>query len=68
MAADIDWTFLLTFCVGVGIQPSEFWGMTLPETMAIVGAFAPPDPKTKLAGSLTQADVERLKEWDPDAS
>jgi hypothetical protein len=69
VADKIDWTWMFTFCVGVlQIQPSEFWDMTLPETVALITASAPPDPKRKLAGSLTEADIERLKQWDPDAA
>ena len=44
-----------------GIQPSEFWEMTLPEFLAEVEWRRPSQPGD-YAGTLTQADVVRLTE------
>ena len=44
-----------------GIQPSEFWEMTLGEFLAELEWRRPSQPGD-YAGSLTQADVERLTE------
>lgn len=45
-----------------GIQPSEFWEMTIPEWFLEYELKAPKDPKDTYAGKLTRADVEELKE------
>lgn len=49
---------------GWGLAPSEFWAMTLAEFMVEADARAPFDPSRDYAGSLTQADVDFLKEMD----
>jgi len=46
-----------------GIQPSEFWGMTISEWWLEYDLNAPSDPKEKYAGKLTRAEVEELKEY-----
>jgi len=46
-----------------GIQPSEFWAMTIPEWFLEYDLRAPKDPKGTFAGKLTRADVEDLKEY-----
>jgi hypothetical protein len=46
-----------------GIQPSEFWAMTIPEWFLEYELRAPKDPKGTYAGKLTRADVEELKEY-----
>lgn len=45
-----------------GIQPSEFWEMTVAEWFLEYEAKAPSDPKETYAGKLTRDDVEELKE------
>jgi hypothetical protein len=45
-----------------GIQPSEFWEMTISEWWLEYEINAPSDPKEKYAGKLTRAEVEELKE------
>lgn len=45
-----------------GIQPSEFWAMTIPEWWLEYEVKAPKDPKDTYAGKLTRGDVEELKE------
>ena len=45
-----------------GIQPSEFWEMTISEWWLEYEINVPSDPKEKYAGKLTRADVEELKE------
>lgn len=44
-----------------GIQPSEFWGMTMGEWWLEYDLKAA-DPKDKFAGGLRRGDVEELKE------
>jgi hypothetical protein len=45
-----------------GIQPSEFWGMTIPEWWLEYDMKAPKAAGDTYAGNLTRADVEELKE------
>ena len=45
-----------------GIQPSEFWDMTLPEFYAEFESRLP-DQKGHHAGKLTDDDVAELKEY-----
>lgn len=45
-----------------GIQPSEFWQMTISEWWLEYELKSPKDPKGTYAGKLTRADVEELKE------
>lgn len=49
---------------GWGIQPGEFWDMTLGEFMAEYEMRRPRDPQNDYAGSLTRADVNELRAWD----
>lgn len=44
-----------------GIQPSEFWEMTIPEWWLEYELNVQKDDE-KFAGKLTRADVEELKE------
>jgi hypothetical protein len=46
-----------------GIQPSEFWDMTIGEWWAEYDLKAPADKGEKFAGKLTRSDVEDLKAW-----
>ena len=46
-----------------GIQPSEFWDMTLPEWFLEYELKGPKDPKGTYAGKLTRQDVEELREF-----
>jgi len=46
-----------------GIQPSEFWEMTISEWWAEYDINAPSEPGEKYAGKLTRADVEELKDY-----
>ena len=45
-----------------GVSPSEFWGMTMAEWFCEYEFNRPRDKTTDFAGSLTQADVDRLTE------
>jgi len=54
---------MLTFCVGLGIAPTEFWDMTLPEFLTIFEAFRPAGGDA-YAGSLTRADIDELRAMD----
>ncbi len=46
-----------------GIQPGEFWDMTIPEWWLEYELKAPHETGEKYAGKLTRADVEELKEY-----
>jgi hypothetical protein len=46
-----------------GIQPSEFWNMTIPEWWAEYDLNTKAAPSDKFAGKLTQGDVDDLLEW-----
>jgi hypothetical protein len=46
-----------------GIQPSEFWNMTIPEWWAEYDLNTKAAPGDKFAGKLTQGDVDDLLEW-----
>lgn len=45
-----------------GIQPSEFWGMTMAEWFCEYEFNSPKDSQNNYAGNLTQGDVDRLTE------
>lgn len=45
-----------------GVQPSEFWGMTMAEWFCEYEHNRPKDSQNDYAGDLTQADVDRLTE------
>jgi hypothetical protein len=45
-----------------GIQPSEFWAMTLNEWWCEYDSKAQQDT-SKYAGRLTQGDIDDLKDW-----
>lgn len=47
-----------------GVQPREFWEMTLHEFLLEHEWRRPKDPEHDYAGSLTRGDVEALMEWD----
>ena len=47
---------------GWGVQPEQFWNMTLPEWFLECDANRP-RTKSDFAGSLTQGDVERLTQF-----
>jgi hypothetical protein len=46
-----------------GIQPSEFWNMTMSEWWVEYEAKAPAAKGEKFAGKLTRSDVEELNAW-----
>jgi hypothetical protein len=46
-----------------GIQPGEFWNMTMGEWWAEYEFKAPADKGEKFAGKLTASDVDELKAW-----
>ncbi len=46
-----------------GIQPGEFWDMTIPEWWLEYDLKSPQETGEKFAGRLTRADVEELKEY-----
>lgn len=46
-----------------GIQPSEFWGMTMAEWFCEYEIHRQHDPDNDFAGRLTQADVDELTDW-----
>jgi hypothetical protein len=45
-----------------GIQPSEFWDMTMGEWWAEYDLRAPSGDE-KFAGKLTRNDVDELRDW-----
>jgi hypothetical protein len=45
-----------------GIQPSEFWDMTMGEWWAEYDLRAPAGDE-KFAGKLTRKDVDELRDW-----
>jgi hypothetical protein len=45
-----------------GIQPSEFWDMTMGEWWAEYDLQAPAG-EDKFAGKLTRKDVDELRDW-----
>jgi hypothetical protein len=45
-----------------GIQPSEFWDMTMGEWWAEYDLRAPSGDE-KFAGKLTRKDVDELRDW-----
>lgn len=51
--------------IDLGIQPSEFWAMTLKEFLLDVIARAPLDDSdpSLYAGGLTRGQVEELMKW-----
>jgi hypothetical protein len=51
-----------------GIQPGEFWEMTIPEWFLEYELKAPKDKSETYAGKLTRADVDELKELLSDGS
>jgi hypothetical protein len=51
-----------------GIQPGQFWDMTIPEWWLEYDLKAPKDPAEKYAGKLTRADIEELKAFIADDS
>lgn len=46
-----------------GIQPSEFWNMTVSEWWAEYDQHIEASATGKFAGKLTQGDVQDLLEW-----
>jgi hypothetical protein len=46
-----------------GIQPSEFWNMTMSEWWVEYEAKAPAAKGEKFAGKLTRSDVDELNAW-----
>lgn len=46
-----------------GIQPSEFWAMTISEWWLEYELRAPAPKDERYAGTLTRAEVEELKEY-----
>jgi hypothetical protein len=46
-----------------GIQPSEFWNMTIAEWWLEYETNAPSQDGEKFAGKLTRSDVDDLKAW-----
>lgn len=51
-----------------GIQPSEFWQMTIPEWWIEYELRAPAEKSERYAGTLTRAEVEELKELVEDGT
>jgi hypothetical protein len=51
-----------------GIQPSEFWAMTIPEWFVLFDHYKPEDKGGTYAGSLTRGELDELKEWMNGAS
>lgn len=45
-----------------GIQPSEFWQMTIPEWWLEYELRAPAEQGERFAGGLTRAEVDELRE------
>jgi len=46
-----------------GIQPGEFWQMTIPEWWLEYELRAPAAKDERYAGTLTRAEVEELKDY-----
>ena len=46
-----------------GIQPSEFWQMTIPEWWIEYELRAPAPKDERFAGTLTRVEVEELKDF-----
>jgi hypothetical protein len=46
-----------------GIQPSEFWNMTINEWWAEYDHHAAATASGKFAGKLTQGAIDELKDW-----
>jgi hypothetical protein len=60
----IDWDGFYRAARTIGLSPSEFWDMTLPEFLLEVNANAPDGNETgKFAGKLKSADIDELLEW-----
>lgn len=59
----MDWDSLYLWARDWGIQPSEFWAMTLSEWWAEWDAKGPKEKSGQFAGKLTQADVDDLLDW-----
>jgi hypothetical protein len=58
----IDWDGFYLAARALGISPTDFWDMTLPEFLCEIEGKAPRGGGD-YAGKLTQADVEELAEW-----
>jgi hypothetical protein len=56
-----DWTAFYLAGRKLGLQPSEFWDMTLPEFFAEMDALEPQGGK-----GLTQTEAQELLEWMKD--
>lgn len=54
-----DWTALYLAGRQLGVSPSEFWDMTLPELFAEIGAQ---EPKGKGPG-LSNEDRDKFSRW-----
>ena len=63
----IDWTTLYLHANSWGIQPSEFWAMTMPEWFAL-HEFHRESRPGDYAGKLTKADVDELWEYALDGA
>ena len=60
----IDWNGLYKAARSIGLSPSEFWEMTLPEFLWEVEMNTPDGNETgKFAGKLKAQDVDDLLEW-----
>jgi len=46
-------------CVNLGVQPSEFWNMTLGETFLLIDAHRP-RMEGDYAGKLRKSDVDEI--------
>lgn len=46
-----------------GIQPSEFWAMTMSEFWVEYQYNEPKSVENAYAGNLTQGQVDELREW-----
>jgi hypothetical protein len=58
----MDWNGLYLWARQWGIQPSEFWDMTLSEWWAEWESKGA-NQGEQFAGKLTQSDVDELLEW-----
>jgi hypothetical protein len=60
----IDWDAFYRAARSLGIQPSEFWDMTLPEFLWEMEMNSPDGNDTgKFAGKLKASDIDELRKW-----
>jgi hypothetical protein len=61
-----DWTAFYLAGRKLGLQPSEFWDMTLPEFFAEMDAAVEEGGKGKPQKGLSEQEAQELLEWMKD--